>query len=471
MESKEAAELNQVKVEIKDALTCFICTSKVLDPVMCPKCKRLVCSKCIQKWFDEGHDKCPFCQTHTSSEEMITLPFMNNITDFFVNEVDKNVEEKFSEEKKNENIQDYNKIIDEEEEIDDFNSNINNDNKLSKTHMFPVKFNQFNENNEINNNNNRQKTELMKKGDYCPKHNEIIEYYCLNCNTKHCSKCLMFFNPESKLHENHKIISMEEKAKFNVDEIKNEIDKLKYTINELNEYKYNISIDITIIEKKEEFIKKVIEEFKDLYNKKSEDKKKKLNIKNNLINNQLDKINNVSNTYTESLKNFILREDENGFKEYKTKISNFSRELTKFKYLNNNNIFLKPFLKIYETDFLEINIDEYKETIGEIYFNIEGINRQLHLKLNSEALEEVLINLLIDLNAFGNEKDNNEKEKYNGIILIKNKSNIISVNLDEKMIHDNILILGRTIIKEGLRSIVNEQNKIQAKLILSYINF
>ena len=66
----------------------------------------------------------------------------------------------------------------------------------------------------------------------------------------------MFFNPESKLHENHKIISMEEKAKFNVDEIKNEIDKLKYTINELNEYKYNISIDITIIEKKEEFIKK-----------------------------------------------------------------------------------------------------------------------------------------------------------------------------------------------------------------------
>ena len=281
----------------------------------------------------------------------------------------------------------------------------------------------------------------------------------------------MFFNPESKFHEKHKIISMEEKAKFNIDEIKNEIDNLKNTINELNEYKDNISVDIKIIEKKEEFIKKVIEEFKDLYNKKSEDKKKKLNVKNNLIDNQLDKINNVKNTYTESLKNFILREDENGFNEFKTKISNFSKELKKFKYLNNNNIFLKPFLKIYETDFLEISIDEYKETIGEIHFNIEGINRELHLKLNSEALEEVLINLLIDLNAFGNEKDNNEKEKYYGIILIKNKSNIICVSLDEKMIHDNILILGRTLIKEGLRSIVNEQNKIHAKLILSYINF
>ena len=58
----EEKENENRKIEIKDALTCFICTAKVLDPMMCPQCKKLVCSKCIKKWFiDQQHEKCHYC--------------------------------------------------------------------------------------------------------------------------------------------------------------------------------------------------------------------------------------------------------------------------------------------------------------------------------------------------------------------------------------------------------------------------
>ena len=107
MESKNSDEM---KIEIKDALTCFICTAKILDPMMCPKCKRMVCSKCIKKWFDENHDKCPFCQTHSSFDNMISLPFMNHLSDYFIKEIDN------KKDKKND-IKEMNKIIDEDEDI------------------------------------------------------------------------------------------------------------------------------------------------------------------------------------------------------------------------------------------------------------------------------------------------------------------------------------------------------------------
>ena len=73
------------KVEIKDALTCFICTAKVLDPMMCPQCKKLVCANCIKKWFiEQQHEKCPYCQVPSSFDKMINLPFMNQLSEYFL---------------------------------------------------------------------------------------------------------------------------------------------------------------------------------------------------------------------------------------------------------------------------------------------------------------------------------------------------------------------------------------------------
>ena len=41
MES-ESQKIENTEEEIKDALTCFICTAKVMDPLMCHQCKKMV---------------------------------------------------------------------------------------------------------------------------------------------------------------------------------------------------------------------------------------------------------------------------------------------------------------------------------------------------------------------------------------------------------------------------------------------
>ena len=474
MESKEESNVENMQVEIKDALICFICTSRVIDPMMCSHCKRLVCTECIKKWL-EIHEQCPFCKAPTTFDEMIALPFMNVLSDFFLKEIDKKNEEKEKEKEENENNENnINNIIEEEDELDDSNKNEKdkeNDN-LSKSLLFRNKFN-FDEDNQNQNDflNMNYRTQIRKKGEFCPEHrNQLIEYFCLNCNTKHCSKCLLFFNVQSKIHKDHKVINIEEKNKYNIDEIKQNLDDLLDTVKKLKEYDNNITTDMKVIEKKEEFVKVVLDEFTKYYTKKIEKQNKIIDKKTTALNNQLQLINQIRNSYTESLNNFVERDDENGFKDYQKKILGF-KDLKKFKYWNSNNIFSKPFLNFYETDFIDIDINEYNDTIGEIKFNIEGLNRELHLKLNGEADDEVLINLLINLEAFGDENERNDKDKYYGYLLIIKDYNVIGIPLDEKMLYDDTIILGRTIIKSGLKTIINEQRKLHAKLILSHFNF
>ena len=448
MESKNSDEM---KIEIKDALTCFICTAKILDPMMCPKCKRMVCSKCIKKWFDENHDKCPFCQTHSSFENMISLPFMNHISDYFIKEID-------NKKNKKKDIKEMNKIIDEDE--DSFNNNNDNE-SLSKTQFIPKKFD-TNENNNINDENKFNQWTNIRRGDICPKHKtEIIEYYCINCNTKHCSKCLVIMSEDSKIHKGHKIISIEQKKKYNLDEVKEEINNLVNVIEEIKGYKDNLDIDNKIIEKKNEFMTKTIDEFKVFYNKKSGDKRLDLDIKCQLMQNQLDKLNNIRNSYIESYNNFIERDDENGFKEYIKNIKDF-KNTNIFKYPNNYNIFFNPNLKFYETDFIDLDINENDDIIGEMNFYVDGIEKPLLLKLNGETIDEILVNIQIESDKLGDEKD-----RYFALLLFKKDDSIINLNLEEKMLINETLVIGKSIVRNGLSTIVDEQHKCHFKLILS----
>ena len=453
----ESKKIDEMKMEIKDALTCFICTGKVFDPMMCPQCKRLVCSKCIKKWLDE-HEKCPFCQKVESFDDMISLPFMNHLSNYFINQINSKEEEKKSQ-KKN-----LNKIIDEdeEEEIED-SSNINTDKKLAKTQLISNKMNINEGENKDNNGNNRQMISNRKKGEICPKHNdEIIEFYCLNCNTKHCSKCLMIISEESKIHKDHKIITMEQKNKYNLDEVKNEISYLSNTINELNSYKNNLDVFHKLVESKEEFIKKVLDEFKEFFSKKSQSKLFDVDLKNQLLKNQIDRINKLRNSHNEALINFVERNDLNGFMEYKDKIIGF-KDTSQYHYPKVLDMNLYPKINFYETDFIVMDVNEYNEIIGKSEFSIEGLEKPFHFGLNGEAIDEVLINLQL-------EPDNKEeaKDRYFGFLLFKNNdNNITSLGLDEKMAHNEILILGRTIVKSGLKTIVDKEKKCHFKLILA----
>ena len=142
----------------------------------------------------------------------------------------------------------------------------------------------------------------------------------------------------------------------------------------------------------------------------------------------------------------------------------FNREKIKsYTDPNNINFEFKPKINFYETDYITIDINEYDETIGEIFFNVEGFEKQLHFRLNGEAIDEVLINLQLEVDNLGEAKD-----RYFGFLLFKNNENsITTIGLDEKMVHNDILILGRTIVKSGLNTVVDKQKKCSFKLILS----
>ena len=443
----EANNLENMKFEIKDKLTCIICGAKVKDPMMCLKCKNFGCSPCIKKWFEAGNKVCPSCKSESNITLMITVPFVNYLSDYYVKNID-NQEKIPNNINYNYNNNDYNIINDDND-------------RLSKTQIINNKF-QTDEN-EVK---KKEWNEMKLKGEKCERHqDEIVEYYCLNCNSKYCSKCLMINNEESKIHYGHKIISIEQKNKFKIEEIKNEINNLSSVTNEIKVYKKNVELENKFIEKKEEFIYKVINDFRTLISGKYERKKAALEEKNKLIKNQIDNINNVKNTYIDAIDNFIEREDINGFKEYYNKLKKF-KDINRYKHKSTFNIYLKPRLKFYETDFIQMDINEYNETIGEIYFNIEEFNNQLLLKFSGEAINEVLINLLIHL-----ENPGEKKQEYYGCLLIKNKDNIISLSLDEKMVHNETLILGKTIIKSCLSSLIDQHNKCHAKVILGFISF
>ena len=60
-----------------------------------------------------------------------------------------------------------------------------------------------------------------------------------------------------------------------------------------------------------------------------------------------------------------------------------------------------------------------------------------------------------------------EKDRYFALVLFK-KNNINQyLFLEEKMILNEILILGKTVLRNGLKSIVDEQNKCLVKLIIA----
>ena len=474
---KEEKEDENRKIEIKDALTCFICTAKVLDPMMCTQCKKLVCTKCIKKWYiDQQHQKCPYCQVPSSFNQMITLPFMNQLSEYFIKEIEKkeNMADKtyiFSK-SKNMNI---NQIIDEDDDNDNKN-NINEDDNndegfLSKTHLFPNKF-------QMNNNNNNENMEMSsikikddfiierKKKDLCPKHrNEIIEYYCVNCNTKHCSKCLLIMSNESKLHQGHKIIDIVGKNKYNLDNINHDIKTLSDTIKDLSQYKINIEIDSKLVEKKEDFYKKMVDEFQKKILSKTMRKSTSLSVDNQSIEKQLKLIENIKNNNKDAIINFVERDDKIGLEEYHQRIKDY-KDINKYKHDDQYEIFIKPSLKFLETDFNVVDImennDNIGEVIGELNVNVEGLDNPIQLRFNQEAIDEILINIQINLDFF-----DEEKIDYACYFILKNKDSITSAILNEKMVHNGILILGKTIIKNSLKNIIDENNKCHVKLILA----
>ena len=423
--------LDKAKIEAKNILTCNICTAKVLDPIICSICKKLFCSKCIKKWFhDRKNYKSPCCQVQASLDDMISLPFMNNFSEFFIKQIDN---EKH--------------IDDEMEEDDNFNIFKNDDDR-----------------NEISHLDKNSESKILL--DYCPKHKDkIIEFICLNCNTNHCSKCLMFINEESKKHKGHKIISKEQKNKFKIDEIKKDIENLSVIMDEIHKNQNKLEMENEIINNYNDFFNNIIKELQNFFFQNIDKKKYELFIKKQSLQNKLKNINNYMDNYENIIHSLISKKDEEGFKLFLQKIKK-CRDTSKFNDLNNISINLNSSFRIYMTEFYEGDINENNEIIVEINFNINEINKIVYFKISLQNNDFILMNLLIELNNL----QNNNQNKYYANLLVKNKNNIISYSFKENIIQDGFLIISKTLKKDILKSFSDDDNKLHAKLILCEIN-
>ena len=133
---------------INNEITCFLCKGKFNDPLMCKFCQIRFCKNCIENFYiNENKNYCPKCQINVRLDEMIPIPWLNDISNYLIN--------------KENNI------------IEDSNKNINNDNIIQKN--------------------------INDVYEFCEKHNNNYTKYCINCSNYLCPDCLSIFDENSRV--------------------------------------------------------------------------------------------------------------------------------------------------------------------------------------------------------------------------------------------------------------------------------
>ena len=319
---------NELEEQIKDHLKCYICLCQVTKPKMCMYCKRICCEQCINKWL-ENHSFCGICKHQLSVNDMIDIPFLDNISSFFINNIENNPkkqiinkEESYKKLKNNGPI----KILDNKRK------DKNNMNNIYNT----ISINDINNTNSIIENNNS--TIINEDEDICMEHGNNIEYYCIQCNKYFCGQCLIFFGSEVNKHNNHFIIKANKMNDSRIKEITNEYQKLPETKNKITDLIGLCNLKLKEYEIKKYEIIKSMNLIKDYY---------------------MNMIENNSEDIKQSLE--IIKHHKNNFDNNKNKILN--------KLSNNNN-----------------NNNDYKKVVPQIIkeFQNLGINPQLDNQLNKK---------------------------------------------------------------------------------------
>ena len=169
------------------------------------------------------HAKCLNCKKPSSLNDIILLPFMDDITNFFIN-----IEN-------NQNIQKEKDVIEEDEKEEEI--------KINKKNI---------------------KDNEDKIGIKCKKHKDKnVEYYCFQCGDHLCPKCLLFFNQSVvEKHKDHTIVSIADLKNYNIKEAIDEYNKLKNSKNELETLLAECQLKIKILTIKKDIAIKNLEETK-----------------------------------------------------------------------------------------------------------------------------------------------------------------------------------------------------------------
>ena len=375
-EIEDQKKENQLEDEIRDHLKCYICLSKVFKPKMCRYCKKICCAKCIDKWL-EDHSFCGICKHDLSPQDMISVPFLDDMSTFFINNID-NPKKKFLDNSRTtikrtgENI------------IPGPRDNINNAKKIQKLNFVNRPNINININNNLENNlsnienevNETEEDELDEN--ICQEHGENISYYCIQCDKYFCSKCLVFFGAEQQKHKNHYIVPASKINDLGVSQAIKEYKKLGETKEKIK----NVIGLINMI-KKEKDIKKyeilnTLDLIREYNNIKMDEELKKYQDIISYVKTEKNNIEQQSKSLPNELSIILDQNDINKANEINNKIISLNNKIPPQMYLQlqeqgyqTQNIYIENF----QTDFIQkrLNINE------ELNDNCEIINIPISL--------------------------------------------------------------------------------------------
>ena len=357
-EKKKKEKEEKEKNMIRDKLKCYICFGKVINATMCPNCKKIACEECIKKMLSKNNNKCDNCNKTVKINDMIKLPFMNDLTSFFINKVEKkNPKKEYLEE----NLSDEN-------------------------------------------NNNQSESKIIPKNIICKYHaGKNVEYYCFDCNEYLCSDCLIFMNSANVAkHKSHIILSIDNLNEFNLGKI---IDEYKI----LSDLKNGTDKDSTFYKKKIHEIginQKMIKDIIDSIRQKIETKYiKKINEMKNIMKLLKDKQNDINKGIKEypNIINGIIKENKID------KIKNISNDFKKFNNypsdledIKKRSTFQKNIcFESYESGLIEMIIPNNGEYIEESYVLRTELNfiPDTKIQVTSQLLGgSIVFSLLIPIN-------------------------------------------------------------------------
>ena len=209
--NQSVAEDEKIKInKIKELMICFLCNKNSILPKLCPNCRKISCQECLKKWYlTEKNNKCFYCKNEENYINMVSIPIISNIS-IILNKINgSNIFVKTS-----------NFKLDEKDERTLTFFNKRNNNSYTKKNLAlnnavtNLKLNLFKNLKNKKLNNPIRKIPFVQKSkkdcsisEHCPTNqDELLFYYCSDCQKSYCRTCFVFFGKEKNNHIGHKII-------------------------------------------------------------------------------------------------------------------------------------------------------------------------------------------------------------------------------------------------------------------------
>ena len=330
---------------------------------------------------------------------MIPLPFLEDMTSYFINNIDNHP--KFQ------------------------HNNINlEQNNIS-----------INRNNNQDNNIRREDGDSIENRNICQKHNNKIDYYCVQCNKYYCSNCLVFFDKEANIHINHLILQVSKMNDLGIKEAVDEYKKLPETKNIIDNLIGLINFKLRENEIKKCETANFMNLIRDLYLKKIDETSEELNNILQKLKNQKDKVENSMLSIPNGFSNIVNNNDYYQASVVSTELKkiNKTEDGLEEEIKEKSKISYRLFVENYETQIIEIKIPfggQYNEGLEIANYNLKiipGFPSKLIMKyLQKQIYISFCVDIDLPLNVV------NYPKFYTYVTIKNNKYGLEFINLSDQ---------------------------------------